>query len=90
MVEPPGTAPGSDPFITSAFMSIVPKDRNNIGQRAWHLKGEFPVKPNHLTGVWDRAWQRETPQQFSPRWKTVHRCGRIHYPAVKFGKAAMF
>ena len=24
MVEPPGTAPGSDPLITSAFMSIVP------------------------------------------------------------------
>jgi len=23
-VEPPGTAPGSDPLITSAFMSIVP------------------------------------------------------------------
>ncbi len=30
MVEPPGTAPGSDPLITSAFMSIVPKDRPNI------------------------------------------------------------
>jgi len=25
MVEPPGTAPGSDPLITSAFMSIVPE-----------------------------------------------------------------
>jgi len=25
-VETPGTAPGSDPRITSAFMSIVPKD----------------------------------------------------------------
>ena len=24
LVEPPGTAPGSDPLITSAFMSIVP------------------------------------------------------------------
>ena len=23
-MEPPGTAPGSDPLITSAFMSIVP------------------------------------------------------------------
>ncbi len=31
MVEPPGTAPGSDPLITSAFMSIVPKDREDIG-----------------------------------------------------------
>jgi hypothetical protein len=26
VVELPGTAPGSDPFITSAFMTIVPKD----------------------------------------------------------------
>ncbi len=25
-MESPGTAPGSDPFITSAFMFIVPKD----------------------------------------------------------------
>ena len=25
LVEPPGTAPGSDPLITSAFMSIVPE-----------------------------------------------------------------
>jgi len=37
MVEPPGTAPGSDPFITCAFMSIVPvgcpgEDRCNIGE----------------------------------------------------------
>ena len=27
MVEPPGTAPGSDPLITSAFMSIAPLRR---------------------------------------------------------------
>ena len=26
MVESPGTAPGSDPLITSAFMSIVPEE----------------------------------------------------------------
>ena len=26
MVELPGTAPGSDPCITSAFMTIVPRD----------------------------------------------------------------
>ncbi len=31
-MEPPGTAPGSDPLITSAFMSIVPKDRIYIGE----------------------------------------------------------
>ncbi len=30
-MESPGTAPGSDPFITSAFMSIVPKDMTYIG-----------------------------------------------------------
>ena len=32
LVEPPGTAPGSDPLITSAFMSIVPKDALDIGK----------------------------------------------------------
>ncbi|KEO51725.1 hypothetical protein TP2_09610 [Thioclava pacifica DSM 10166] len=34
-MEPPGTAPGSDPLITSAFMSIVPEIGNsaNIGGR---------------------------------------------------------
>ncbi len=31
-MEPPGTAPGSDPLITSAFMSIVPKDNIYIGE----------------------------------------------------------
>ena len=32
-MEPPGTAPGSDPFIPCAFMPIVPpkEDRLNIG-----------------------------------------------------------
>ena len=30
MVESPGTAPGSDPLITSAFMFIVPKDVPDI------------------------------------------------------------
>ena len=30
MVETPGTAPGSDPLITSAFMSIVPKDKIDL------------------------------------------------------------
>jgi len=29
-VESPGTAPGSDPIITSAFMSIVPKDKKKV------------------------------------------------------------
>ena len=38
-MEPPGTAPGSDPLITSAFMSIVPKDKGNIGPAPIHCKG---------------------------------------------------
>ena len=39
MVEPPGTAPGSDPLIPSAFMSIVPKDRGKIGAKGRACKG---------------------------------------------------
>ena len=30
-MEPPGTAPGSDPLITGAFIAIVPKDMWNVG-----------------------------------------------------------
>ena len=41
MVEPPGTAPGSEPFITSAFIAIVPvaRNRSNIGDRRPRDKG---------------------------------------------------
>ena len=38
-MEPPGTAPGSDPLITSAFMSIVPKDIPDIGKPTVRRKG---------------------------------------------------
>lgn len=40
MVEPPGTAPGSDPLMTSAFMPIVrvAPDRVNIGARTARCK----------------------------------------------------
>ena len=38
LVEPPGTAPGSDPLITSAFMSIVPKDSLDIAPSVLDLK----------------------------------------------------
>ena len=31
MVEPPGTAPGSEPLITRGFIAIVPKNDTNIG-----------------------------------------------------------
>ena len=30
MVEAPGTAPGSKPLITRAFIAIVQKNKNNI------------------------------------------------------------
>ena len=41
MVEPPGTAPGSDPLITCAFMSIVGAnpDSADVGRRAGADKG---------------------------------------------------
>ncbi|KQB97933.1 hypothetical protein AL073_03165 [Loktanella sp. 1ANDIMAR09] len=41
MVETPGTAPGSDPLITSAFMSIVPKDTLQIGNWRGRRKGAW-------------------------------------------------
>ncbi|EDQ04695.1 hypothetical protein OIHEL45_13380 [Sulfitobacter indolifex HEL-45] len=44
MVEPPGTAPGSEPLITSAFMSIVPKDMTKVGPRGMNCKGRDAVK----------------------------------------------
>ena len=39
LVELPGTAPGSDPLITRAFMSIVPRDMSNIGGNVGEEKG---------------------------------------------------
>ena len=39
LVEPPGTAPGSEPLITSAFMSIVPKDKAQYRQLDARCKG---------------------------------------------------
>ena len=44
MVEPPGTAPGSDPLITSAFMSIVPKDPSYISEPPYRCKQGFIVR----------------------------------------------
>ncbi len=43
-MEPPGTAPGSEPLITSAFMSIVPKDMTKLGSRGMNCKGRDAVK----------------------------------------------
>ncbi len=39
-METPGTAPGSEPLITSAFMSIVPKDSLKIGDLVGDFKGQ--------------------------------------------------
>ena len=40
MVEPPGTAPGSSPVITSAFIAIAGKPAPiNIGDRDGDMKG---------------------------------------------------
>ncbi len=51
-MEPPGTAPGSDPLITSAFMSIVPKDIPYIGEPAAGCKpGILPGVGNNYSGL---------------------------------------
>jgi len=46
-VEPPGTAPGSDPLIMGAFIAIVRAnpDRSNIGREGESRKtpGEKPL-----------------------------------------------
>ncbi len=43
MVEPPGTAPGSEPLITRAFIAIVPKNTLNIGGVREREKNETPT-----------------------------------------------
>ncbi len=54
-METPGTAPGSEPLITSAFMSIVPKDRVYIGADEVFEKGRL-AKDGLVEGV---VWTRE-------------------------------
>ncbi len=50
-METPGTAPGSDPLITSAFMSIVPEGTGmNIGAGAGKAKGAQEKIPGAGTG----------------------------------------
>ena len=46
VVETPGTAPGSDPLISSAFMSIVPKDTFYIGNSNGPCKGQCQYLQN--------------------------------------------
>lgn len=45
LVESPGTAPGSDPLITCAFITIVrvTPDNANIGADVGRLKAADPV-----------------------------------------------
>ena len=52
LVEPPGTAPGSDPLITSAFMSIVPKDTPNLGLAGARCKGLKSGARSRMDCVW--------------------------------------
>jgi len=47
-VEPPGTAPGSDPLITSAFMSIVLTNTSNIGECSGLLKAFATIQAMSL------------------------------------------
>ena len=40
-MEPPGTAPGSDPLIASAFMSIVPSLERSEYRESWAILEGF-------------------------------------------------
>lgn len=55
-MEPPGTAPGSDPLITGAFMSIVPVAGNvaNIGAGGVRLKAFAVVASRRAIGLCPR------------------------------------
>ena len=52
MVEPPGTAPGSEPFITGAFITIVrvAPDRTNIGGPTGGCKRRRGARPRSVSG----------------------------------------
>ena len=56
MVETPGTAPGSDPLIASAFISIVPKDNLDIGGSCTgynHFGSDFPYFVGEMSNkIW--------------------------------------
>ena len=40
LVEPPGTAPGSEPLITQGFITIVPKNTHKISPRGANEKAD--------------------------------------------------
>ncbi len=63
-MESPGTAPGSDPLITSAFMFIVPRDRCYISvcfaiekghAETFKVSGPFSSKENGSAQHMDRG-----------------------------------
>ncbi len=56
-MESPGTAPGSDPLITSAFMFIVPRDtayidalRGNLKRQTGAFQNRSPYIKVNFTG----------------------------------------
>ncbi len=59
-METPGTAPGSDPLITSAFMSIVPKDTLYIGLALNGRKGVYAkrTQPVHILYVQPARYEK--------------------------------
>jgi hypothetical protein len=51
MVEPPGTAPGSGPVITRAFITIVRKDKANIRDYLPNEKVPTLIKAVRLASI---------------------------------------
>ena len=86
-MEPPGTAPGSDPFITSAFMSIVPRDGMNI--RALPVGGKtlHDEKVKNLLGplcgcavaIW--YWRRIAAQVSRRNLLIYYQCVNVSFAA---------
>ena len=92
LVEPPGTAPGSEPFITGAFIAIVPANRNtvNIGGRSGGRKDRHAAPQNET-----RAPKRNAPKG-GPGRVTVfrsiscrlgQRSGQDQNPALMFSNS---
>ena len=78
MVEPPGTAPGSDPVIPCAFMSIVRANPNrlNIGAGRGGCKGGAAVgKGGGARGALSRARGRLWRDCGGNTFKTMHDVG---------------
>ena len=75
MVEPPGTAPGSDPLITSAFIAIVPKNIIYIGGFCdrWKNEGSSAFKISHIVEkISVKSAGQKRWSQFSCKRLTTH------------------